>query len=189
VPISFSFNIDKTIEALAYLLKRLGKMDKAKLMKLVYLADRSHFIRHGYPITGDGQFAMQHGPVPSSTLDMINGNLMSAHGRVFRHIHVEDSQVELRQEPTGGLLDANERRVLDEVLAQHGNKPTWTLVRETHRLPEYAETYVEGTSKPIPYERIAKHSGSEARFRHGRPVISAETAARLNCPLPSDTDL
>jgi uncharacterized phage-associated protein len=188
VPIAFSFNLDKAIETLAYLLKRLGKTDKAKLMKLVYLADRAHFIRHGYPITGDRQFAMPLGPVPSSTLDMINGNMMSAHGRVFRHVHVDDSQVELRQEPAW-TLDASERRVLDEVLAQHGKKPTWTLVRETHRLPEYTESYVEGTSKPIPYERIAKHSGNEERFRHGRPVISAETAARINCPFPSDSDL
>jgi uncharacterized phage-associated protein len=189
VPIRFRFNIERAIETLAYLLKRLGKTDKAKLMKLVYLADRAHFIRHGYPITGDSQFAMPLGPVPSGTLDLINGNLPAAHGRVFRHIHVDDSQVELRQEPSSKLLGAEEHRVLDEVIATYGKKSTWALVRETHALPEYAETYVEGTSKPIPYERIAKHSGNDARFRMNRPVISAETAARVECPFPPDSDL
>jgi len=189
VRISFRFNLDKAVQVLAFLLSELGRTDKAKLMKLVYLADREHFLRHGYPITGDRPCALKHGPVPSATFDAINGELCAPDNDVFRYLHAEDYHVELRQSPGVSLLSDDEQATLKDVLKQHGHKKTWDLVAETHQLPEYVESYVEGTSTPIPYERIAKFSGDPARFRLNRPVVSAATAARMIPPFGPDDDL
>jgi hypothetical protein len=63
---------------------------------------------------------------------------------------------------------------------------TWDLAQETREYPEYKETYVEGTSTPIPFELILKHSGDESKFHLGRPVITPEMAAHMICPFPND---
>ena len=188
VEIRFNFDLQKAMQAVCYLLDRLGPTDKVKLMKLLYLVDRQHFIQTGTPITGDQLVAMPWGPVPSSTLNAINGETWGA-SEVFRLIHVNDNKVELRQSPGVNKLAEDELKTLNSVIAQFGDQSTWKLVRETHRLPEYAECYVEGTSRAIPYERIAKFSGSEARFRLGRAVVTPETAALLKCPFEPDADL
>jgi uncharacterized phage-associated protein len=182
--IQFTFNFEKTVQALAYLLDKLGTTDKVKLMKLVYLSDRAQFIAKGYPITGDRQVAMEWGPVPSWTLKAVNGELPGAEQRVYAYVHLDDVKVSFRQSPTDLLTD-DDREILNSVIREHGQKPTWGLVRETHKLPEYAKAYVEGTSTLIPYESIAESSGNPARFRKNRPVISPATAEQMICPFPS----
>jgi hypothetical protein len=52
-------------------------------------------------------------------------------------------------------------------------------------LPEYKETYVEGTSQTIPYELILKHRGSERHFEGGRLVVSQQMAAHMLSPFQS----
>lgn len=54
------------IEAIYYILSKLGKMDKLKLLKLVYLADKYHLIYYGRTITNDDYYAMKHGPIASN---------------------------------------------------------------------------------------------------------------------------
>jgi hypothetical protein len=158
-------------------------------MKLVYLADREHFIRHGVAITGDRQCAMPYGPVPSHTLDLLNGDAWEDGDYVYQYLHLEDRRVRLRLFPETNELTEMEIQTLDHVIQRNGATETWKLVKQTHRLPEYEEAYVEGTSRPIPYERIAKFSGNPDRFRHNRPVVSQATADRMINPFPPDLDL
>jgi uncharacterized phage-associated protein len=186
VMIRFKFSTEKALQVLAYLLKG-GAMDKAKLMKLVYLADREHFIETGVSITGDKLCAMPFGPVASRTLDLVDGNMRGDY--VFKFLHIDNVSVSVRKSPGEDLLSAEERATLDRILQTYGSIKTWPLVRRTHELPEYKSVYVEGTSTPIPFEEIAKHSGQEKRFRHNRPVISVETAAQIVCPFHRDDDL
>jgi uncharacterized phage-associated protein len=188
--ITFKFDPEKTLQVIAYLLRRSNSgLDKAKLMKLVYLADRATFIARGVPITGDRQYAMKLGPVPSNTLNLIDGELHPINERVYENIQLNNVRVTLSHDPGDNLLSAEEKAALDDVWRKHGHKPTIPLCRETHALPEYKETYVEDTSTLIPYETIARHSGNPARFRRGRPVISPETAAKMSPPFPPEKNL
>ena len=67
------FNEAKAAQAAARLLKkRGGKMAYMKLIKLLYLVDREALRRWGRPVTTDRYVSMDHGPVLSSTLDLIN---------------------------------------------------------------------------------------------------------------------
>jgi len=186
--IRFAFSFSKAVQAMSYLLARLGSVEKVKLMKLIYLADRAHFIQHGAPITGDRPYAMKYGPVPSNTLEMINGEWALGQD-VFKYIHLDDRWVSLRNSPGEDALSASERGVLDDLIRDRGSRAAWDLVNETHKLPEYVESYVEGSAQPIPYERIAKHTGDEARFRMNRAVVGPDTAAQMHCPFPPDEDL
>jgi uncharacterized phage-associated protein len=186
VIIRFKFSTEKTVQALAYLLKG-GEMDKAKLMKLAYLADREHFIKTGTSITGDKLCAMPFGPVPSTALNLVDGNIRANY--VFKFLHVNNVRVSVIKAPGDDLLSDEERATLDGIIRDYGNLKTWPLVHQTHKLPEYKSVYVEGTSTTIPFEEIAKHSGNEKRFRHNRPVISVETASQMVCPFHRDEDL
>src|SRR3990167_11350054 len=69
------FNIDKTIEAAAYLIKQQPgyRENYMRLLKLLYLADRVSLKERSTPICGDVPYAMAEGPVPSRTLDLIKG--------------------------------------------------------------------------------------------------------------------
>ncbi len=46
------------------------KLDKLKLIKLVYLADRYHIRKYGRPVVGDMYVAMKLGPVASTVKDI-----------------------------------------------------------------------------------------------------------------------
>lgn len=49
-----------------------GSINKLKLMKLLYIADRETFIKYGTPITYDSYFSMKNGPVLSNTLNLMD---------------------------------------------------------------------------------------------------------------------
>ena len=68
------FNERRVAQMAAYLLDHARtRMKYLKLMKLLYLADRESMKRHGHPISGDRYVSMDHGPVLSNTLNLING--------------------------------------------------------------------------------------------------------------------
>ena len=59
------------IEAILYLASRSKYPTFHHIFKLLYLADRCHLARYGRLIYGDCYVAMKHGPVPSSTYDIL----------------------------------------------------------------------------------------------------------------------
>jgi len=161
-----------------------GKVRKIRLIKLLYIADRDHFLQHGYPITGDDQYAMPLGPVPSKTLDLLDGDLPES-DQSLAYLQQKDFIISIRKNPEQNLLSQSEIAVLDQVLRVHGQKDPWVLVKETHEYPEYKGTYKEDTSTRIPYEKILEcyETGDGKRFRHGRPVVSRATIPAMRRPL------
>jgi len=188
--ITFNFDAKKTLQVVAFFLKHNSAgIDKAKLMKLVYRADRASFIERGFPITGDAPYAMKLGPVPTDTLHLIDGEFYPIFGKIYDHISLMNVRVNLVKDPGEDLLSEEEKAFLESVWKAHGHKPTLKVCYETHDLPEYRETFVEGTSTRIPYELIAQHSGNPERYRKGRPVISPEMAQAMRSPFPPERDL
>ncbi len=47
-------------------------LGKTKLMKLFYFADFLHIKRYGHPITYDTYYHLEHGPIPTTVLNLIN---------------------------------------------------------------------------------------------------------------------
>lgn len=184
--IAFAWDKQKAIEAAFYLVGKLGSIDRVALTKLLYYADRAHFLEHGGPITGDVQRAMKHGPVPFETYRMLSGERLES-VECMEFLHEDDWSFTVRKDPGTGSLSPTEITILDRIAEENRGKDTWTIAREAESLPEYTEVYQEDRSEEIPYEVILKcnETGDGSRFRKGRPVISREMMAKMPCPFSS----
>jgi uncharacterized phage-associated protein len=137
------FNLDKTIEAAAYLIKQQPEAVESymRLLKLLYIADRTSLAERLAPISGDIPYAMRQGPVPSATLDLIKGNDPRAE-QWERYIKRIDFHVQLIKDPGNRHLSRAEINILDRVSEQFRNCDEWDLVHWCHkRIPEYTKAW------------------------------------------------
>ena len=65
------FDVDKAIEAILYVAKRIDDPTSHKIAKVFYFADRKHLDCYGRFIAGDTYIAMRYGPVPSGVFDLL----------------------------------------------------------------------------------------------------------------------
>ena len=148
---------EKIAQAAAYLVKKRGQgyMSYMKLIKLLYLADRTALLRWGRPITFDKFSSMPHGMVLSGTLDLINGE---ADGPVWNAVFEPcgDREVRLKQDPSTQKLSKAELKLLDEIFLEFGKMTRWELREKTHALPEYIDP--EGSSIPVHFSDVLKFS-------------------------------
>ena len=169
------FSQRKVAQMTAFLLDRgRGRMNYLKLMKLLYLADRESLKRHGEPISGDRYVSMDHGPVLSQTLNLING-AVEAEEKGWSHWIADkaDYEVSLRRKASRDVLDElseAEFDVLDAIYAKFGRMDQWKLRDYTHRYcAEWKDP--EGSSIPIEIVDIFKALGrspAEAKKLAGR---------------------
>lgn len=75
MPLKYRPKIGKIVELLLHLARKRPGADKYQAVKFFYLADREHLIRYGRPISYENYYAMSYGPVASTVLDLLNGNL------------------------------------------------------------------------------------------------------------------
>ena len=137
---------EKIIQALCYVLQRVKKADKLKLVKLLYLADKYHILRYGRTVTGDEYWAMDYGPVGSITKDILSldKDMLSREyqpaNRLLKKAGKHDFVV-------GGactdddldLLSETDREAIDFVAERFGRLTSSQLVDYTHRYPEWAQ--------------------------------------------------
>lgn len=64
------FQADKALAAVSYLVSKTGE-SLYPVMKMMYLADKCHLERFGRLIAGDTYTAMEKGPCPSATYDLL----------------------------------------------------------------------------------------------------------------------
>jgi uncharacterized phage-associated protein len=176
------FSQRKVAQMSAHLLDRgRGRMNYLKLMKLLYLADRESLKRHGEPISGDRYVSMDHGPVLSQTLNLING-AVEAEEKGWSHWIADkaDYEVSLRRKASRDVLDELSEADLDvlgTIYAKFGRMDQWKLRDYTHRYcPEWTDP--KGSSIPIEYVDIFKALGRTsaeakklaARIEHDRRI-------------------
>ncbi len=154
------FDIDKTIQAAAYLIKRRpGKIENyMRLLKLLYLADRRSLKERGAPICGDTAYGMKEGPVPGRTLDLIKGTDPSS-VKWEQFIERTDYDVLLKSDPGNLHLSQAELDILDHVATYFKSYDPFELVVWCHEnLPEYDENWKkrkEGAKRVrIPFEDV-----------------------------------
>jgi len=161
-----------------------GRMPHLKLMKLLYLAERESYRRHGHGISGDAMVSMPHGPVLSQTLDYINGHIQSAPGgwddwiadKAERQVQLKKRDITRRDL---GEMSAGDVEVLAAVWEQFGRMDQWQISDYTHqRCAEWEDP--NGSSKPIARETILqavgyskKHAGEIAAARCEEDAIDS----------------
>lgn len=141
--------------------KQGGEINVLKLVKLIYLSERSFMEAYDSLILNDEFVSMDNGPVTSRTLDKINGFSPEDGWGDFvtdraNHL-VGVASTDIDTEKLDQLSRA-ELKTLSAVWDKFGHMSQWDLVKYTHdNCPEWENP--RGSSAPIPYERVFKALG------------------------------
>lgn len=148
---SLHFREDKATQVAAKLLQLGGgRMNLMKLVKLVYLADREALVRYSRPITMDDLCSLEHGPIVSNTLNLINAEPDPENPRYWHQFISErraDYEVRLLKEPATDQLSRVEEEVIGDVYKKYGHMDKWAIRNFTHTLPEWHDP--RGSMLPI----------------------------------------
>lgn len=148
--ISFPFDRQKAIQVVLWLLGRHGgRLERMKLLKLLFFADRQHLVRHGRPICGGSYVAMQHGPVHSEVYDCIKSEQVPdafiSQGNIVVAKAICDED----------FLSESDIETLNYANTTYGNKDSWHLRELTHQLEAWKRNYpdvTQNTSHALPFE-------------------------------------
>lgn len=156
------FDYKKATQAINYLTRKEGgQIDKLKLIKLVYLADRYHLRRYGRPIVNDAYLAMPLGPVGSSVKDIAElSGFLDETERAYAVQYIERSagpnKVVSKKNTETDVFSESELEALEFAFNEFGNQSAASLVNVTHRYPEWdkfksALESKETTREPMSY--------------------------------------
>ncbi len=152
------------IESVYYLLKKLGRADKLKIVKLLYLADKYHLLKYGRTITNDDYYALPLGPVGSTLKDILDSDNNFFLAKPVKEYFAELIQREGDYEYTPkksqleiefDALSESDKEALDFIIEKFGNLTSFQLVEFTHTFPEwnqYKELFDNNATKS---ERIS----------------------------------
>ncbi|MHC5728886.1 MAG: Panacea domain-containing protein [Nostoc sp.] len=150
------YNERKATQVAASFIKLCGgRLNYMKLIKLMYLAEREALLNWGRPITYDSYFSLKHGPILSTTLDLINEGKQPNSDHVwFKYISApNDYDVTLYKECSPDDLSEAEESLINEIFQKYGQFDKWDLVDILHSvLPEWRNP--NGSSIPITYKDI-----------------------------------
>lgn len=155
------FDYKKATQAINYLTVREGgQIEKLKLIKLVYLADRYHLRRYGRPMMNDAYFAMPYGPVGSSVKDIAEfSGFLDDSERDYASIFIEkrdtNKVVSIAKVDTA-VFSESEVEALDFSYTEFGGQTASSLVDITHLYPEWGKfksvlESKETTREPMSY--------------------------------------
>jgi uncharacterized phage-associated protein len=144
MPLEYRPKIEKIVELMLYLAHKRPGADKYQAVKFFYLADREHLIRYGRPISFENYYAMSYGPVASTVLDLLNGNLAAArkvgiselpfkteigkakNGSETTYIRMPSRKVNF------DLFSKTDTKVFDEIIAKYRDASFDDLFKATH---------------------------------------------------------
>jgi uncharacterized phage-associated protein len=148
VNIEFQFDFPRALAAITYIAsKNIPDLTIYKLLKLIFLADKYHLIRHGRPITGDRYAALKDGPVPSHIYDVfkrqvVKENPWSDQARKFlEYLTVERSGkravFKARAPFNRDELSKSDIAALDKVIESFANFDYDSFWNFTHEMEAY----------------------------------------------------
>ncbi|OGG36769.1 hypothetical protein A2110_01000 [Candidatus Jorgensenbacteria bacterium GWA1_54_12] len=180
------FDYKKATQAINYLTqKEGGQIDKLKLIKLVYLADRYHLRRYGRPIVNDAYFAMPLGPVGSSVKDIVEFSAFLDDSERSYAVQYIDRGGALNTIVSKAIPDLNvfsksELEALEFAFNEFGRYSASTLVNITHRYPEWdkfksAFDSKETTREPMSYSDFFNNpnNGADDKFALTGNILAA----------------
>ncbi|MGH9424894.1 MAG: Panacea domain-containing protein [Terriglobia bacterium] len=131
-------------------------MSYMKLIKLLYIVDRTALLRWGRPVTTDSHVSMDRGPVLSRVRDLATDGEDPGTPTIWsKHIsEPANYEIHLQSQPGRDELSDAEWSLIDEVFKEHGRKSRWELVDWTHKLPEWKDPH--GSAIPITYRDILR---------------------------------
>jgi len=151
------------VQAIHFILKNFGEMDKLKIVKLIYFADKRQLIFAARTITGDNYVAMRHGPAGSMVLNILNRNTeyleqeqLDFIDRYIRQVEAgADNYKSAGYDMSYDQLAETDRKALKIVCEKFKHADKWAVVSLTHKYPEWGQFENElkddpSICKPIP---------------------------------------
>lgn len=151
--------IGTIIESVSYLLQKLGKTDKVKIIKLLFFADKYHLVKYGRTVTNDDYWAMPHGPVGSNIKDVLEFNNSTMSENELRLAKSRFTPTAFKKSfKVQSSFDANlcnflsetDIEALDFVIENFGHMGTWEIRDYSHLYPEwkqYEESFKNGQTR------------------------------------------
>jgi uncharacterized phage-associated protein len=155
IEIVFNFDRDKAIEAILYIAHKIEDPTFHSVNKLLYFADKTSLERYGRFISGDFYVALEHGPVPSNTYDLMKyapetGDLgfLVEDGHHVKPIRQADTE----------QFSESDIEALDLAIEVYGMMPFWQKTEESHddAWGKAWEARGNAKSKPMAIEDIAQ---------------------------------
>jgi uncharacterized phage-associated protein len=132
--IRYRFNVEKAIEVLLYVAKRVP--DTYTALKVLYFADKAHLAQYGRLICGDSYIAMSHGPVPSVAYDLVkyarDGGFCWVDFPVHEAFTVQGYDIIPHRDANLDLLSESDRECLDASIEQYGHLSFEEMKRVSH---------------------------------------------------------
>jgi hypothetical protein len=154
-----SFNYKKAVQCINYIIAKTGKpVDKLKIIKLLWAADRYHLRKYARLVTGDSYFALPNGPVGSHTLDLINrnidriGEVEKEYAQQFLTLP-ESNKVNSKLDPDTDFFSDSDIEALDFAITTFSSMTTASLKNLSHQYPEYKKfekAIEDGVSERFP---------------------------------------
>jgi uncharacterized phage-associated protein len=140
--LSFEFDVEKFVNASAYLAERCPEVTRMKLFKLLFYADKEHLLTYGRPIIGDRYIKMDHGPVPSRGYDLMkHGDHSTAEDQALfdSYLAIQGNEVCVRLKPNLGYLSETDIEVLDDIVGKYGHLTAVQLSKLSHGDPAWVK--------------------------------------------------
>lgn len=158
-----SFNESKATALAVYLLKLAGgTMSYMKLIKLMYLVDRTSFCEIGQFVTNDDMYSLYNGPLLSNVDDLITepSRQKTIWGKhISSPIKYDVSLTSQNHKPILELLSDYDMEISDRVFQRFGKMDKWKLVDYLHQnLPEWQDPG-KGHRAPINLDIILADCG------------------------------
>ena len=135
----------KATQALNFFaVKKDGRINKMKAIKLIFLADKLHLRKYGRPIVGDSYLAMKFGPVGSQSKNVaeLSDRLpkeISIYARKYikptldKKTFISVDAVDL------DLFSKTDIECLNSVYEEFSDKDQFELAEITHKYPEWSK--------------------------------------------------
>jgi len=131
------FDRQKAIETIKYIASTAPNPDIYWIGKILYFADQLHLQRYGRLICGDDYAAMQYGPVPSGTYDLLRtarmfGNMPDLHPAIGEfEIQGKNKVVALRK-PDLTVFSDSDIACIKESIERYGSLTFPQLKKISH---------------------------------------------------------
>ncbi len=161
--IRFTFNLEKFVNAVAWLANECPDCTKLKICKLLYFADKEHLIQYYRPIIGDTYYKLKNGPIPTIGLALLRGHSSPAFQAFFNEaIEVSGWHVIPKKQPDLGVFSKSDIRVLEKVKNTLGRFSAYDLRDLSHKEPWWGKT---GFNERIDFSTLVEGEQDEAKIR------------------------
>jgi uncharacterized phage-associated protein len=177
MPVEFQFDFEKAKAAFLYLAsKDIPALDKYKICKLLFLADKYHLVKYGRPITGDKYCALPYGPIPSAFLNIIDGviggqllipEVASLSEATELDRQYENPRFKAKAAYDASKLSQSDLMAIDHVVADFASMGFAELKAITHSMVAYKRAWAEK-----PQDRNAADMDFEAFFDEDSDAVA-----------------